>query len=445
MSQGRRGAWRFTAAIFCSVLLMCGGPLGHAADVDRAAAESTPANVITDIQFTGNKKTRPRTMLQEMLVRVGDPADPDKIEMSRQAIMDLELFQRVEAQLKPDDRGQILLIKVKEKHYLLPLPRLSRNADGDIRYGAQLRHDNLAGLNQKLDLKYEIKELSENEVDEERSYSIDYTYPRVGGSAYQLDVALGQEESDIDRARGGLQGLYLKNQDTASFGVSRWVHLKGPSRGWRANLGVSYSDTAYELVSGDPGLFTGGRVVALRTGVAYTDVRNFLFSRTGSEYGYGIEVASPNLDSETSYTSHSLYYRRFQHVGDKPHTNLNYQLKAGISNNDLFGEEFYSLGGGDTLRGYGRNDIEGNAFLLANIEYLRPLRDKPVLRGLVFVDVGNAYEDFDDIDLGDLLFGVGAGIRWKIKSFVKLDLRIDAAYAVDTGESKAYVGTKQTF
>ena len=36
-------------------------------------------------------------------------------------------------------------------------------------------------------------------------------------------------------------------------------------------------------------------------------------------------------------------------------------------------------------------------------------------------------------------------MRLKLKSFVKIDLRIDYAYAVDTGDTKIYAGTKEAF
>ena len=45
--------------------------------------------IISDIVIQGNNTTRPRTILQEMVLSVGDLADSEKIERSRQAIMDL--------------------------------------------------------------------------------------------------------------------------------------------------------------------------------------------------------------------------------------------------------------------------------------------------------------------------------------------------------------------
>jgi len=41
--------------------------------------------------------------------------------------------------------------------------------------------------------------------------------------------------------------------------------------------------------------------------------------------------------------------------------------------------------------------------------------------------------------------GRGIGLRLRLKSFVKIDLRVDVAYAYDTGEYKVFAGTKEIF
>jgi len=132
-------------------------------------------------------------------------------------------------------------------------------------------------------------------------------------------------------------------------------------------------------------------------------------------------------------------------VGDVEHTNLNIQLRAGYANRTVFGDPAHSLGGSSSLRGFDRDSVEGNAFVLANIEYLRPLFGKPNLRGVLFADVGNAYDSVDDVDLGDLRYALGVGLRWRLESFVKTELRIDFVKGFDDGVEKVYASTKATF
>lgn len=105
----------------------------------------------------------------------------------------------------------------------------------------------------------------------------------------------------------------------------------------------------------------------------------------------------------------------------------------------------YGLGGSRELRGYDKSSIEGRSYFSANIEYLRPLFNHPAARGLLFMDIGNAYQDNRLLDLADMEASMGVGLRYKFKAFVNLQLRADYAYAFGLSERKLYVGVKDTF
>jgi outer membrane protein assembly factor BamA len=105
----------------------------------------------------------------------------------------------------------------------------------------------------------------------------------------------------------------------------------------------------------------------------------------------------------------------------------------------------YALGGNKNLRGYDSSSFTGNAFVLLNVQYLRPLFGYKPLRGVVFVDIGNTYPSNREITLGKLHSDIGVGLRFRLKSFVKIDLRVDAAYAHETGEWTYFAGTKEMF
>jgi outer membrane protein assembly factor BamA len=434
----------FGAALLA--VLSIAAPLQAGAATDSPTGSTNASQVIAEIRFVGNKHTRPRTMLQEMLVKPGDPVNLDRIERSRQAIMDLGLFTKVKAELLPGPQGKILQISVDEKSYTLVLPVLSRNADGDITYGARVRMDNLHGLNQTLDLQYKIKQVAEEDFKDEQESSVEYTYPRVMGSPYQFEFLAEHQVSQNNEREGNALARYDEKQSTLRLRVGRWFALRGPSHGWQASVGLLWRDIGRELISGTPGLLGEGTAVALLGGIGFTDVRDYLYNRAGTEYGYDVEIADEGLGADQAYTKHELYYRAYLPVlKRRPYTNLNVQLRMGAASRSLFGEEFFSVGGADSLRGHGRDDIKGNAYVLGNFEFLTPVFGQRLLRGVVFADVGNTYDSFSDIDLGDLESGVGVGLRWKIKTYVKLDVRVDAAYAPDTGDSKLYVGTNSTF
>ncbi len=404
--------------------------------------------VIGTIRFSGNHTTRAAILLQEMLVRPGDGADPGRIEQSRQAIMDLGLFKAVQAELLPGEQAPecVLLITVEEKYYILPIPKLNKNEEGDIGYGAQLRLDNLAGLNQQLKITYEQEKIETSSSGEQDVLSLSYVYPRIFGSPYRFELNASRTNLPLDVLTDGtVSAQYQWTTTEAGLALTRWLGLIGPSRGWQVGTGLVWRDQSYRHISGTPGLYPDGTAVGLTALVEFTDVHNFLYSRSGTTYGLSAEFGLPGLGSDNDYSRQIIYYRSYRPVFDLPHRNLDMQLQLGLSSDRLFGEDAYALGGSSTLRGYKSGSITGNAYVLANVEYLAPLFDYHPLRGVLFVDVGNAYPSNRDIRLSDLKWGVGVGLRWKIKAFVKLDLRVDAAYNVDTGETRVFAGTKETF
>jgi outer membrane protein assembly factor BamA len=75
-----------------------------------------------------------------------------KLDQTRQNILDTELFKEVTLRVEMRQSKLTLIIQLKEKYYTLLLPRLSRNGDGDIKLGVNLKLSNINGVNQKLNL-----------------------------------------------------------------------------------------------------------------------------------------------------------------------------------------------------------------------------------------------------------------------------------------------------
>jgi outer membrane protein assembly factor BamA len=447
-AEGNFWLWQVLRLVFL-VLPLSVAAQDDAKETAGSPAIAVPSNVITRIEFTGNRVTQPQILLQEMLVKEGDIADPVLIERSRQAIMDLGLFTSVHAVVEPGDGGSVLRISIKEKYYILPVPKLNRDEENNFSLGAELTFDNLAGLNQQLKIRYETDDatgLSGGQID---THSLSYNYPRVLGSAYLFRTDISQQRSPIEVVTGSvLSSLYEKEAWTASLQVSRWINRAGPSRGWQVGAGMVWRRNSYDYVSGTTtDTFQGAQAVGLTLLGQFIDVRDYLFSREGLEYGYSGEFGAPVLGSDTRYTRHEFFYRKFILLENSPHENIDFQARLGLSSGDIFPGDStaYSVGGSRTLRGYDSGSFPGNAFVLLNVQYLRPLFGYNPLRGALFLDVGNAYPSNEEINLGDLKWSVGIGFRLRLKSFVKIDLRVDASCVHDTGECKFFAGTREVF
>jgi outer membrane translocation and assembly module TamA len=81
----------------------------------------------------------------------------------------------------------------------------------------------------------------------------------------------------------------------------------------------------------------------------------------------------------------------------------------------------YFLGGATSIRGWGRFEVSplgesqlpigGNTLFAASTEARLFLTDK--LGGVLFLDAGNVWPDVEDLDLNDLRYAVGTGLRYQ--------------------------------
>lgn len=443
----RRGRWSLWF-VCCLVVLPALAQEVPDAPADQPAVAASNS-VIKAIEFSGNRVTRHQILEQEMLVKVGDVADPVLIERSRQAIMDLGLFVAVEAHLEPAAGGVVLHILVKEKYYILPVPKLNRDERNQFTLGAELSFDNLGGYNQQLKYRYENEQATGLSGGKVTTDLISYSYPRMFGSAYNLQAGITEQTSPAEVVTGAtLTSLYRLKAWSGNLQLSRWLNRTGPSRGWQVGGGVAVRTNNYEYLSGaTASTFMDARAVGVTLLGQFIDVHDYLFSRSGVEYGYNGEYGDPAFGSDGHYTRHQIYYRKYWLLEGRPHENIDFQSKIGLSSGNMFPADTYaySLGGSSSLRGYDSGTYTGNAYVLFNVQYLRPLFGYYPLRGAAFLDIGNSYPNYRELHLGDLHWDAGLGLRLRLKSFVRIDLRVDVSYAYDTGEVKVFAGSKEMF
>ena len=403
-------------------------------------------NTITNIEFEGNDVTEAEVLIQEIIVKEGKRLDREKIERSRQNIMDLGLFKSVQTKSRSTPEGVEVTFVVDEKRFWYFVPVFSRGSDGDTTFGLRLQMDNLLGNNSYLTVRAKSKDFKDTDIQSEETFEVEYLYPRIFGSEYDFGFQFDYDEADIEEMRGNLAGEYFREKTSLGLILSRWLTTSGPSKGLRLSLGLRTDIFKHEFLGGDPNLFTDLTVNSFLAGFEYYDVVDHDTYRSGTHYGLEFESASSVIGSDIAHSSHNLFYRRYLPVNPDTGSNLNLQIKLGAISESVFGDATYQIASGTTVRGYERDSIEGDAFYLANLEYLRQIGSKDVVRGVAFMDVGSAFEDLGNLDFGDPRFGVGVGLRWKIRSFVKTDLRVDIAHGLgEGGDTRIYAGTRATF
>lgn len=422
---------RLAPSLLLAILLGLVPGLGRA--LEASVAESTrpdQALPVAAIEFVGNRTTRPRVMLRELPFAVGGTADLVAVERGRQAILDLGLFKAVQADSRVVDGGLVVTYTVVEKFYILPLPRLDANTDGQYAYGMQLRWSNLWGLNHTLRLTGLQREAQRQGVGKENQYSFSYGAPFVAESRWSL----GLSASYTDRPVEVSEGSYREEFEALQFIGVRALSEGPPSQGWSFGTGLLWQrqDTS--------GLVTPyGEATAPVLTLGYRDLHFRVYSEEGLVFGSRLEVARSGLASDYDYTRLSAGATRYWAVGSKPYQTFHLLGEFGLRWQGPAGTTSYGLGGSSALRGYDKDFIEGDAYYRLATEFVRPVGWR-WLRAVVITEVGALSEEPGQL-LGSRVYSsIGLGLRLRLPTLVDFEIEAGVAMPLTGGAVRVFGG-----
>jgi outer membrane protein assembly factor BamA len=400
---------------------------GAAQGAGEVAAPAWPT--IRAIDFAGNDTTQPAVLLREMVVRVGDPADPELLERSRQAIQDLRLFSSVSLEQGALDGGVRVLVTVREKYYVLPLPRASLNSDGQYSYGVGMRWWNVLGLNHTLHVTVEQGDRREAGRGAALEYRASYEVPFLLDSPFGLSL-------DYDHSEQAAAFLFdEETRDSVRWLFSRAFSDGSASHGWRLGAGVQWQD---QQRTGFAAATSPGHATALVLDVRHDKMLFDLYSERGRSFSLEGRATAGEWASDYAFRDVSGHYEQSWAVGTRAHQTFGIYAHGGAYGGGPGGvPPPYALGGAESLRGYELNTLRGSHYYLAGMEYLRPLHWN-WLRGVAFFEAGNALGDGSDLGADGVLADVGVGLRLRLSGFVDTELNIGLAYPlVDAGSGGA--------
>lgn len=439
--DGRHCLLTAGARIYALILLTM---IAGTALADKLVVESECYGPIKEVRFEGNEVTLDKTLLQRLDIRAGSDCTGAGLEAGRQAIMNTGLFKSVRVRF--DAANGTVIYTVRERIYRFLLPRLSRSADGDIRAGAQVRFDNVMGLNHKLRVTARREEGSGNSSGNQ--LSMRYQIPRFFNSDFGLSWGVtGVEQKENAVVDTETVGRVRRNEYGTAIIISRYLEEQSALSGWRIDFGLVTGARNYSLISGDIGTLESGAATELRLAGTYNDVQLEEYRRRGREYGMSVAIARDSLAGDFSYNRLDVFYRGYVPLqNQRVLENLNFQVRLGAASDASFGDPSYQIGGSRSLRGFEKNLLRGNTMAVFNSEYLRSLEANPRLRWAVISDLAAVKGD-GRWRLADLRASLGTGLRWKIRSLVNTDLNLDLAYGFGKGGGKArfYFGTKVIF
>jgi len=415
------------------------------------AVTSVPPHVFAgEIRFEGNHKTRNGILRNELYLQSGDPVSTQKLEESRQAIMNLGIFNAVTVRLEPNSQPstQDIVFVVQEKRfYILPLPRGNLNQEGDASLGLELEWSNFLGLNQVLSLQFD-RDLNTAEKDRGNGSRLAGTFEYPAAFGTRLNMKLGGSYSQIPVSDKNPDNSVVEFDELdrrAFFDIG--YRLTGlQTSGWSISGGPFYWSRRNDPISANAVPESGTSLLA-RLGTKYRKVDFNLYSETGLAFRTDFAQTLPLSSNDFEFTEWTAGVTWFtQGLGpllDDEHHNLNYHFSFGVASGGPPRYEHFGLNA-RIARGSGdKGSVDGQAFGEVTVEYLFPVFGTRSVRLYTFFDVGNVWTTPEDVAIDDLRYSVGTGIRWRLKSFVNFELDLGLAFALNDGNYDFLAGSNR--
>ncbi len=388
-----------------------------------------PLTYVERIEVKGNTKTRDKVIRREMEIEEAQLYSESKIEASKARITALGYFDRVDVTTEQGSAPDkvILYFEVSEKPTGTFQVGAGFSSVENFIATAQVQQANLFGQGTSLALQAQVSSLRQ-------IVSLRYFEPYFLDSDWSMSAELFDQLYIFpDFARRSYGG-------SLTYGyalVQPWLRLSVTATAEHDSVDTSavntffgYSSSLTNLFPRLPlaNLFNDGRTFSLRPALVYDTRNNRLFPTSGVYLQLSTEWANQLLGSEIEFLRHRFTGRFYYPLGGqtagqpgsgfviKLNTELGYITSPSNQGVPIF-QRFF-LGGILDVRGFylrsigprlplnqsldansapisnGAN-IGGNLEAYSNLELEFPIIDKVGIRGVVFYDMGNAWNTED--------------------------------------------------
>ena len=398
------------------------------------------------ILVEGNNKTKEKIITREINIQPGDLFDFEKVKKSLQKIYNLGYFEDVTMKLDPgsEEDSVVLVIKVIEKNTGKFGIGAGYNSEEGFMGFASIEEMNLFGGGQKVEAKLELGGRT--------TYKVSFLEPWLANTP----TSLGFDIYDTTRHQEDKEGEeIIAEYDEVKLG-GRLIFGRKISDSINLGLELKTERVNYDLISGTlPEDTNEGLTNSLMPTFTY-DTRDNVFDPTSGWYNsLSIEKAGGFLEGDYDFTKYNLTLRAYLSTdffkdifnigGFKKITDnlskgvLAFRAMGGMADTDLPSFAAYQVGGMNTVRGYDLGEFSGDKSLVFNVEYRFPLAEN--FQAVLFVDWGQAWDIEESIDIADLKFGRGVGVRFDTPiGPIRLDYGIN-----EEGIGKTYFSIGHTF
>jgi outer membrane protein insertion porin family len=364
------------------------------------------------INIRGNSKTRDKVIRREMKISEGEMFNNTNLEISKRRINALGFFENVVVSTKRGSSDEFVEVNVE----------VSERPTGTFQIGAgfssvenfiaqaQISQNNLFGRGQTLALQAQLSSLRQlfllrfvepYFLDTNWTFAFDlYNQSRGFGTFYR------------NASGGTLTWGYPLSYEARAFLTYKLEDVSiSTGSGGIANLGATSVPIESTSVAN---LFRGGVTSSLRGSLSWDSRNNRLFPTGGWNHTLFVEVANDYTGSENKFIRWGGFSRHYRPIWGPFVLKLNAEVGVTTSTDPLGVpiSERYLVGGIYDIRGYaprslgpqlltqapgdvgqalGSLPLGGNMQIIFNSEIEFPLFKKVGISGVVFYDMGNAY------------------------------------------------------
>lgn len=380
------------------------------------------------IFITGNTKTRDKVIRRELKLAEGDLFSSSKLERSLTNLKKLDYFEEVEIVPSEGDQPGIMNLNVKVKEKLTGSISVGGgfSSDDGLFATGEVQQRNLLGRGQTVGLKAYFGQ-------EAQRYVLSFTEPWL----FDHHLAAGvdvynwlREYNDFTKDASGFR--IRTGYPFGNYSTFKTVYTLEDA------TVTDVEDTASAFIRSQE----GNRLKSSVTIGVERDTTDHPFLPTrGGLTAVTTEYSAPFLGSDSDFLKTEIhsgwYFPIYWKLVGFIRGGFGYINELDENNPVPIYERFF-LGGINSLRAFqwgdvGPKDEEGEViggltYGLMNFEVLFPLIEKFGVRGVVFFDAGNAYNDVEELEFATLRTDAGVGVRWNSPFG---PLRIEWGYNLD--------------
>jgi len=384
----------------------------------KFAIEKGPEVYVRNIDIVGNTRTRDDVIRREIPIQEEQLFNASEVDAIRSRVTRLGFFEEnveVVSERVPGDEDELdLKVKVEEKSTGFFSVAGGFSSVETFIFAGQIQEANLFGTGKRISFNAQIGGVTQ-------LFFINYQDPHLFGSDWTMDAVIfrtNRRFRDFNRKSFG---------GSVTIGRKLWRQLFGTVTYRLENLDIGDINDEARLI-----LTKGNRTISsLGIGFRWDTRNNLLDPSRGNLTRTNLEFAGTPFGGNTDFIKYTISSRQW--VPFYMGTVFSFRGRYGLVNfrnngSDLVVGERFFLGGPNSLRGFGFRRvgprvptadgdfviIGGVQELLATADFVFPILPKAGLRGVLFFDTGNAFNDGEDLTINpsDLRSDVGFGVRW---------------------------------